>query len=294
LETTFGLREGPVPDRFLAGLAMLSLLSAAAQERPLVWAVDDARWLDRASAQVLAFSLGFPSWWLEGLGDADARAVLASAIPGRLAGRAGVRSTAVGSTPQHARLLELPRGLSPARLAGGFGLPGTLLLSGKNEESLANRLEALARDTRQLLLVAAAEPTADPALVWSAAQRLESQTRPSGPDSRSSPAERSSGSSRRPTPAAPIGGSRPDRVVRWACRAGDTGHRRACPRTHCRGRDEPTTQETQVARLARGGLSHAEIGVSLFISPHAVAYHLGKIFGKLASPPEANSGGCCR
>jgi DNA-binding CsgD family transcriptional regulator len=193
LETTFGLREGPVPDQFLVGLATLSLLSEAAQEGPLVCVIDDAQWLDRASAQVLAFVARrlfaesvallaatreptgkyhrLPEFVVKGLGDADARALLASAIPGRLDERVAdqLRAEARGNP---LALLELPRGLSPAQLAGGFGVPGALSLSGKLEESFVNRLEALPEDTQQLLLVAAAEPTGDPALLWCAAARL--------------------------------------------------------------------------------------------------------------------------
>jgi DNA-binding CsgD family transcriptional regulator len=193
LETTFGLREGPVPDRFLVGLATLSLLSEAAQERPLVCAIDDAQWLDRASAQVLAFVVRRllaesvvilaatreaagkfgrpPELVVEGLRDADARALLASAIPGRLDERVADQLLAEARGNPLA-LLELPRGLSPAQLAGGFGLPGALSLSGRIEESFVNRLETLPEDTQQLLLVAAAEPTGDPGLLWSAAARL--------------------------------------------------------------------------------------------------------------------------
>jgi DNA-binding CsgD family transcriptional regulator len=194
LETTFGLREGPIPDPFLVGLASLSLLSDAAQERPLVCAIDDAQWLDRASAQVLSFvarrlladsvvllavtreAAGKygrrPELVVEGLGDVDARALLASAIPGRLDERVA-EQLLVEARGNPLALLELPRGLSPAQLAGGFGLPGALSLSGKIEESFANRLEALPEDTQQLLLVAAAEPTGDPALLRSAAARLD-------------------------------------------------------------------------------------------------------------------------
>jgi hypothetical protein len=193
LETTFGLCEGPVPDQFLVGLATLSLLSEAAQERPLVCAIDDAQWLDRASAQVLAFvarrllaesvvllaatreTAGkygrLPELVLEGVRDADARALLASAIPGRLDERVEGQLL-VEASGNPLALLELPRGLSPAQLAGGFGLPGALSLSGKIEESFINRLEALPQDTQQLLLVAAADPTGDPGLLWSAAKRL--------------------------------------------------------------------------------------------------------------------------
>ena len=193
LETTFGLREGPVPDRFLVGLATLSLLSEVAQERPVMCAVDDAQWLDRASAQVLAF-VGrrlvaesvvllaatrepagrygrLPELVVGGLRDGDARALLASAIPGRLDERVADQ-VLVEARGNPLALLELPQGLSPAQLAGGFGLPGTLSLSGKIEGSFINRLQALPEDTRQLLLVAAAEPTGDPGLLWRAAAGL--------------------------------------------------------------------------------------------------------------------------
>ena len=192
-ETTFGLREGPVPDPFLVGLATLSLLSEAAQERPLVCAIDDAQWLDRASAQVLALVArrllaesvvllvatrepagGFgrlPELVVGGLRDADARALLASAIPGRLDERVADQLL-VEARGNPLALLELPRGLPPAQLAGGFGLPGALSLSGRLEESFVNRLEALPEDTQQLLLVAAAEPTGEPGLLWGAATRL--------------------------------------------------------------------------------------------------------------------------
>ncbi len=182
------------PNLFLVGLATLSLLSEAAQERPLLCAIDDAQWLDRASAQVLAFvarrllaesvvllvaatraTAGkygrLPELVVEGLRDADARALLASAIPGRLDERVADQLL-VEARGNPLALLELPRGLSPAQLAGGFGLPGALSLSGRIEESFVNRLEALPEDTQQLLLVAAAEPTGDPALLWRAAERL--------------------------------------------------------------------------------------------------------------------------
>jgi DNA-binding CsgD family transcriptional regulator len=193
LETTFGLRAGPVPDRFLVGLATLSLLSEAAQQRPVVCVIDDAQWLDRASAQVLAFvarrllaesvvllaatreaagNYGrLPEFVVQGLRDADARALLASEIPGRLDERVA-EQLLVEARGNPLALLELPRGWSPAQMAGGFGLPGALSLSGKIEETFVNRLEALPEDTQQLLLVAAAEPTGDPALLWRAAERL--------------------------------------------------------------------------------------------------------------------------
>ena len=195
-----------MPDRFLVGLATLSLLSEAAQDRPLLCVIDDAQWLDRASAQVLAFvarrllaesvvilaatrepaenSAGLRSWWWRAFEDADARALLASAIPGRLDEQVADQLLAEARGNPLA-LLELPRGLSPAQLAGGFGLPGALSLSGKIEESFVNRLEALPEDTQQLLLVAAADPTGDPALLVERGRRdWESLTRCSSRRSR--------------------------------------------------------------------------------------------------------------
>jgi DNA-binding CsgD family transcriptional regulator len=193
LATAFGLGAGEVPDRFLVGLAVMSLLSEVAQERPLLCVVDDAQWLDRASAQALAFVarrmlaepvallfaarepsdplVGLPELALEGLADADARALLSSVVPGRLDGRIA-EQIIVETRGNPLALLELPRGLSSGQLGGGFGLPGALSLSGRIESSFLKRLEVLPADTRRLLLVAAAEPTGDPALLWRAAERL--------------------------------------------------------------------------------------------------------------------------
>ena len=144
LGTAFGLRAGDVPDRFLIGLAVLSLLADVAEERRLVCVVDDAQWLDQASAQVLAFVArrleaeavalifavrepsedfrGLPELVVEGLCDADARELLSLVLRGPL--DEGVRERIVAETRGNPlALLELPRGLSPAQLAGGFGLP---------------------------------------------------------------------------------------------------------------------------------------------------------------------------
>jgi hypothetical protein len=182
-----------VPDRFFVGLAVLGLLSGAAQDRPLLCVIDDAQWLDRASAQALAFVArrmlaepvvvvfaarepsdvlaGLPELVVGELGDADARALLASVIPGRLDER--IKDQLLAETRGNPlALMELPRGLSPAQLAGGFGLPRALSLQGRIEESFLARLEALSTDAQQLLLVAAAGPTGDPALLWRAVQRL--------------------------------------------------------------------------------------------------------------------------
>jgi AAA ATPase domain len=199
LRTAFGLHAGPPPDRFLVGLAVLSLLSAVAERRPLLCLVDDGQWLDHASQTILAFVArrlgaesvglvvamrvagddlaGLPRLEVAGLGEADARALLDSALPGPIDAR--VRDQIVAETRGNPlALLELPRGLRVAELAGGFGLPcgfgltGAVPLAGRIEESFGRRVGALPHQTRTLLLLAAADPSGDPALVWRAAARL--------------------------------------------------------------------------------------------------------------------------
>jgi DNA-binding CsgD family transcriptional regulator len=193
LAVAFGLREGAAPDRFLVGLAVLTLLSEVAGDRPLLCLIDDAQWLDRASAQVLAFVArrlladpvglifvtrdpgqelaGLPDLEVRGLPEEDARGLLRSVVRVRLDEQ--VQNRILAETQGNPlALLELPRGLSPAQLAGGFGLAGTQAVPARIEESYRNRLEALPADTRSLLLVAAAEPVGDPVLVRAAATRL--------------------------------------------------------------------------------------------------------------------------
>ena len=193
LQTALGLSAGPPPDRFFVGLAVLSLLSGGAGERPLVCLVDDAQWLDRASAQALGFVArrldadpvglvfaardpgaelaGLPELEVGGLRDHDARALLEAALAGPLDAR--IRDQIIAETRGNPlALLELPRGLSPAELAGGFGLPGTVPLTGRIEESFSRQLDALPAETRRLLQLAAADPSGDSSLVWRAAGRL--------------------------------------------------------------------------------------------------------------------------
>jgi len=193
LGVAFGLRAGDAPDRFLVGLAVLSLLSEVAGERPLLCVVDDAQWLDRASAQALAFAArrllaepvallfatrdpaeefsGLPELLVQGLEDTDARALLGEVLRVRLDERVFDRIVAE-TWGNPLALLELPRGLTPEELAGGFGVLGAPGLPGRIEESFLRRCEALPSAARQLLLVAAAEPAGDPMLVWQAAGRL--------------------------------------------------------------------------------------------------------------------------
>jgi DNA-binding CsgD family transcriptional regulator len=193
LPVAFGLSRGKAPNPFLVGLAVLGLLSEAAEERPLLCVVDDAQWLDRASARALAFVArrllaekiallfaarklgdalaGIPELHVGPLGNRDARALLESVLPAPLDER--VLDRIIQETRGNPlALIELPRGLTPAQLAGGFGLPVTVPLSTSIEESFTRRLASLPHDARRLLLVAAADPVGDPALVWRAAERL--------------------------------------------------------------------------------------------------------------------------
>jgi DNA-binding CsgD family transcriptional regulator len=193
LRAAFGLAPGPPPDRFFVGLAMLTMLSGVARDRPLICVVDDEQWLDRGSAQALGFVArrlaadpvglvfatrepgealtGLPELVVEGLRDDHARELLESALAGPLDAR--VRDLIIAETRGNPlALLELPRGLAPAELAGGFGLPGAAPLTGRIEDSCRRQLDALPDQTRRLLRLAAADPSGDRALVWRAAGLL--------------------------------------------------------------------------------------------------------------------------
>jgi len=202
LRTAFGMSAGPPPDRFLVGLAVLGLLSNGAAERPLLCLIDDQQWADHASAQVLGFvarrlgaeSLGLvfaarvpdselsglPELAVEGLPQAEARALLDAALTAPISVQ--IRDQIVAETRGNPlALLELPRALTSAELAGGFGLAGPVLLSGSLEDSFRRRVEVLPDQTRRLLLLAAADPSGDAALVWRAAERLEIGAEAAGP-----------------------------------------------------------------------------------------------------------------
>jgi DNA-binding CsgD family transcriptional regulator len=195
LQTAFGLTSGQRPDRFLVGLAVLTLLSDTAEPQPLICVVDDAQWLDRCSAQVLSFVArrlqaesvlmlfgerdqdqptelaGLPELVLPRLSDADARELLASSTPGRLDER--VRQRIIDEARGNPlALLELPRGVSSASLAGGFAVAGSLPLASRVEASFRRRVDLLPEETQRLLLLGAAEPTGDPMLLWQAAAVL--------------------------------------------------------------------------------------------------------------------------
>ena len=193
LAVAFGLSAGDPPNAYLVGLAVLGLLTEAAEQQPVLWLVDDAQWLDRASAQALAFvarrlmaeriALVFatrevgaalarlPELHLGPLGYRDARTLLEAVLPGPVDDQVLERLIAEAHGNPLA-LLELPRGMTPTQLAGGFGLPGALPVSEQMMNSFTRRLTALPADAQRLLLVAAADPTGDLALVWRAAGRM--------------------------------------------------------------------------------------------------------------------------
>ena len=193
LEIVFSLSTGPPPDRFLVGLAVLSFFSEVTTERALLCVIDDAQWLDQASAETLAFvahrlvaepvGLVFaarepgrelqhlPELEVHGLGDADARALLSSAVPFKLDER--IRDRIIEEMRGNPlALLELPRGLSATQLAGGFGLSEAHALTSRIQEGFSRQLEPLTDDARLLLLLAAAEPVGDPLLLSRAAAQL--------------------------------------------------------------------------------------------------------------------------
>jgi DNA-binding CsgD family transcriptional regulator len=193
LARAFSLSAGPAPDRFVVGLATLSLLSEIARERPLICVVDDAHWLDNATARALAFVArrlqaeaiglviavprelrefsGFPELAIGGLHESDALALLESALPGRLDER--VRDRIVcESQGNPLALLDLAHGVGPAEFAGGFALPDVLAPENRIEQILVRRLKLLPVETRQLLLIAATEPLGEVSLLWRAASRL--------------------------------------------------------------------------------------------------------------------------
>ncbi len=195
LATAFGLSAGARPTRFLVGLAVLTLLADVAEDQPLLCLVDDAQWLDRMSALVLAFAArrllaeriavvfavrepgrepdlaGLPELPIGGLGEAESEELLASVLKGPVDGR--VRARIVAETHGNPlALLELPRAWTADGPADGFARPGSAPLAGRIEECFVRQLEPLPADTRQLLLIAAAEPLGDATLLWAAAGRL--------------------------------------------------------------------------------------------------------------------------
>jgi DNA-binding CsgD family transcriptional regulator len=199
VRTAFGLDGGSVADRFTIAVGILTLVSDLARERPVLCIVDDEQWVDRASLRVLTFvarRLGservglvfasrvasselrtLPTLRVDGLPRHDAGTLLDSALTGRLDPR--VRSQVISETHGNPlALLELPRGATPAELAGGFALPGVLALSHRIEATYRRQLQRVPAPARQWLVIAAADPLGDPATLWSATEGagLDSET----------------------------------------------------------------------------------------------------------------------
>ncbi len=192
-EAAFGLAEGTSPDRLLIGLAMLNLLSTEAERGPLLCVIDDAQWLDQESLRTIAFvarrllaeSVGvvfatrpdnpvltdLPDLEVGHLQDSDAKLLLRSVLHVTVDERVLARVVAE-TRGNPLALVDWPRRLTPAGVAGGFEMPGSLTFSGQLDEQFRRRVLELPDASRQLLVVAAAEPTGDPVLVWSAARAL--------------------------------------------------------------------------------------------------------------------------
>src|SRR5262245_3699229 len=196
LESAFGLVAGPPPDRFLVGLAALTLLTDAAAARPVLCLVDDAQWLDQVSVEVLGFVArrvygdrvgmlftvregegqaaalaGLPELMLGGLPEEAAGELLATSAGNRVDGQVSAQVVASAAGNPLA-LVELAGELTPAELSGAMPLGWPLRFGERLEELYLARVRALPVGTRTLLLVAAADPTGDPALVYKAAGQL--------------------------------------------------------------------------------------------------------------------------
>jgi DNA-binding CsgD family transcriptional regulator len=191
----FGLRDeaGAAPDPFFVGLGVLGLLAEAAVQSPVVCLVDDVQWFDRASVRALTIAArrlqedavalllagrhrgdlgdlpGLTELRVAGLPDADARSLLASVLPPWVTEDSIDRMVAETAGNPLA-LLELPRAMTPAEMASGFGLPDASGLPSRIEESFLRRMERLPDDARRLVLLAAADPTGDAALLWRACE----------------------------------------------------------------------------------------------------------------------------
>lgn len=187
LRVAFGLAEG-VPDPFRVGLATLDLLSTATAKRPLLCVIDDAHWMDDASARALTFlarrvtaepiamvfaardeGVGrrldeLPALTIPGLSDTHARELLAAEKTLTLDDRVRERVLAEARGNPLA-LIELPK-------AGGFVIPAPSPVASRIERSFQARTADLPPDARLLLTLASADPTGDPKLLWAAAHRL--------------------------------------------------------------------------------------------------------------------------
>jgi len=194
LQVALGNREGGPPDPFLVGLALLNCLADVAERRPVLCLVDDAQWLDRASAQTIAFVArrldadavvvvfasrgdagplaGLPELRLCGLAYRDARDLLEAVLLAPI--DESVRDRFISETSgNRLALIELARWLGSGHVAGGFDVPDLPDVTDRTEESFRRRIAELPPDSRQLVLIGAAEPVGDPVLLWRAASLLD-------------------------------------------------------------------------------------------------------------------------
>jgi DNA-binding CsgD family transcriptional regulator len=194
LNVAFGRTGGQTPDRFLVGLAVLSLMAAASTDKPLLCLVDDAQWLDQVSIQTLAFVArrllaepvalvfaardggatalaGLPETVIEGLADGAARDLLESVMLGGIDPRVRDRIIAEARGIPLA-ILDVPRSITTTELAGGFWISGKRSSTAAIEEEFVRRINSLPEGARRLLLIAAAEPVGDAALFLRAAAEL--------------------------------------------------------------------------------------------------------------------------
>ena len=289
----------------LVGVALVSLLSVLGAKRPVLCVVDDAQWLDSSSAEAIAFAArrisrdpiaflfgartltdevrGLPTFTISGLGDQDARTLLAMVLPDRLDDRV-VDRLVVETHGNPLALLELPRGLTPAELAGGFGLPVSGTLAGAIEESYRRRLAKLPQDSRRLLLLAAADPTGDAATVWGAQRRASELATRRRPLSRKTDWSISGKASRstihsygRPFTTRPLRRAGERHTWPWrkrpiGCMIRIAGHGIAPRRRFARMRMsppnwKPRAQRAQGAGRCRGGCRVLERSVALTVDP---------------------------
>jgi DNA-binding CsgD family transcriptional regulator len=192
LRVAFGLEAGPPPDLFLVGLAVLTVLSHAVQEQPLLCVIDDAHWLDAESAQVLAFvarrlyadrvgmiiAVGergvtqqfddLPSVEVGPLPDAEAAELLRS-VAGAPLNEQLVSRILADTQRNPLALVELSAEFDVAQLAGLAALPEPLPLSDRLERRFLRQVRGLPADSRAFVLLAAADPAPERSRLWRAA-----------------------------------------------------------------------------------------------------------------------------